>query len=370
MKDGVNRRQGLERIGGLDVPEQDEGEAIQPATLPGDEHLWELGFPAWHEVRGRLSVADLHKRQERCGIYVLGFEDGERYVGQAVDVVSRFNQHRKTHADISHLTFKQVPKARLDEVEQHHIHHLEAQGLRLRNITHMSVVTGERDLDLVVSPDEQEAWVRGDWEDLQDAAAQIRDDNLRQRYRRRFEQFMGLPQAREVLLLLGLYLHQTLPLPKRTALTFWSVSCLPYGGPPRTSMYCRVNLNMQEVLSMGVDEHGIWASFHLASSGYQQAFGEQWRERFTELGWEITDHQYKPGGHDQVQLFAGSFEDARTLLLDQGHADAMRLFNLRLMRKGPTYYSKFHSLDLADAALLEVESRVDELFGAADEDAS
>ncbi|QFP77459.1 GIY-YIG nuclease family protein [Deinococcus sp. AJ005] len=365
MTGELGRRQELERLDALGVPEQNEGERTQAApVLPGDEDLWALGFPAWQDVRGRLSVADLHARGKRCGIYVLGFENGERYVGQAVDVVSRFNQHRKTHADLSHLTFKPVSRAKLDEVERQHIHHLEAQGLGLRNIAHMSVVTGERDLDLLVSPDEQERWLGGDVADLQDAEEQVRDDDLRRRHHRSFERFMTLPQAHDVLLLLGLYLDQAVPFPRRTELTFWNVSCLPYGGPPRTSLYCRVSLNMQEVLALGVDEHGIWASFHLASSVYQQEFGAQWRARLTELGWETTDQQYKPGGHDQVQLVAGSFEDVRDLLLSPGHTDGMRLFNLRLMRKGPTYFSKFHSLDLAGAAMQEFVSRMDEIVAA------
>lgn len=367
MTDNKNQLRELERLDALGVPEHDDSETPQTLyALPGDEHVWALGFPAWQKVRGRLSVADLYPRSKRCGIYVLGFEDGERYVGQAVDVVARFNQHRKTHADLSHLTFKQVPKARLDEVERQHIHHLEAQGLRLRNIAHMSVVTGERNLDLVVTPNEQEQWLSGDVEGLQDASAQVQDDDLRRRHHRSFERFMTLPHAHDVLLLLGVYLDQTVPFPRRTELTFWNVSCLPYGGPPRTPLYCRVSLNMQEVLALGVDEHGIWASFHLASSVYQTELGEQWREHLTEHGWETTDHQYQPGGHDQVQLFADTFEDVREVLLNPVHVDGMRLFNLRLMRKGPTYYSKYHSLDLAEAALHELESRMDEVIAAAE----
>lgn len=71
MKGDV-RRQELEKLG---ILEQDEGEPVQASSdLPGDGSIWALGFPAWQEVRGRLSVADLHQRRERCGIYVLGFE--------------------------------------------------------------------------------------------------------------------------------------------------------------------------------------------------------------------------------------------------------------------------------------------------------
>ena len=43
------------------------------------------------------------------------------------------------------------------------------------------------------------------------------------------------------------------------------------------------------------------------------------------------------------------------------HAEAMCHFNLRLMRKGATYYGRYHSLDLVDAALRAFEERQMEL---------
>ncbi|WP_432559939.1 hypothetical protein [Granulicoccus sp. GXG6511] len=59
------------------------------ATFVGaDTRIEELGFPGWTDVSQRLSIADLFfKKSNRCGIYVLGFADGERYVGQSIDVV-------------------------------------------------------------------------------------------------------------------------------------------------------------------------------------------------------------------------------------------------------------------------------------------
>ena len=150
-------------------------------------------------MTGQTSVADLHPPKERCGIYVLGFANGERYVGQAVEVVRRFAQHRKTHDDITHMTFKRVNAADLDQVERHHIHTLEGQGLRLRNIVHMSVVQGERDLDLVVTPEEQEDWLTGDVANLQDTGRQVENQDLRRRYQRRFAEFHQQPQAEDAL---------------------------------------------------------------------------------------------------------------------------------------------------------------------------
>lgn len=345
-----------------DAPDEQNGAPLPAAGLPGDEHIWGLNFPAWREVRGRQSVADLFKPKERCGIYVLGFEDGERYVGQAVDVVARFNQHRKTHPDISHLTFKRVPKVDLDPVEQGHIRHLEAMSLRLRNIAHMSVVSGERDLDLVVTPEQQEQWLNQEATELPDEAAHVQDHDLRRRYRRRFERLLTLPHAQDALLVLGLYLETVVPFYRRTELSFWAVSCLPNTGAPEGStLLFRVNLNMQEVFSLFTTEAGLWGSFHLAASPYQAELGPDWMTQLNEMAWEASDHTYAPGGQDQFNLYGEGFQGLVDLLMDRTHSRAMRLLNLRLMRKGATYYGRYHSLDLVDAAIQVVTDRESEL---------
>ena len=327
----------------------------------GDEHIWALNFPEWQEVTGRLSIADLHKPRERCGIYVLGFANGERYVGQAVDVVRRFTQHVKTHRDITHITFRTVKKADLNEVERLAIHTLEAQGLHLRNIAHMSVVEGERDLDLVVTPEEQEQWLLGNLEGLQDAQQRVQDESLRRRYAKRFGAFMRRRNAQDALSLLGLYLQAALPFPKRTELSFWAASCLPSdkGRDAPDALLCRVSLNMQEVFSLWEDENGLYATFHLARTPFEENLGENWQGELTAAGWEWNEHQYGPGGHDQFQLVGQSFEDIRDMLLSPPFADAMRLLNLRLMRRGPTYYGRYHSLDLVEAALHSVDVRLE-----------
>lgn len=317
----------------------------------GDEHIWALGFPDWQEVVGRLSVADLHRQSQRCGIYVLGFANGERYVGRAVDVVRRFTQHRQTHDDITHLTFQRVKQADLNAVERQFIHALEARGMRLRNIERMSVVQGDRDLDLVVPPEEQEVWLTGDVSALQDDGARVQDEALRLRYRRRFERFMTLPHAQDALAVLGLYLQTVMPFPRRTELSFWSVSCLPdTGAPEGSTLLFRVNLNMQEVFSLFVEDSGLWASFHLAMSPLREELGEDWPQQIADLGWEMTNHAYAPGGQDQFNIFANGFADITGLLQSRLSSRAMALMNLRLMRKGPTYYSRYHCLDLVDAA--------------------
>lgn len=124
----------------------------------------------------------------------------------------------------------------------------------------MSVVKGERDLDLVVTRQEQKQWLERT-SAQEPTVRQTDDPDLRRRYRRRFEQFMKLPHAEESLFLLDAYIVSVIPFPRRTELSFWSVTCLPDNG--RYGLYARVNLNMQEVLTLQADEKGLWA--HLSS---------------------------------------------------------------------------------------------------------
>ncbi|WP_407538653.1 GIY-YIG nuclease family protein [Deinococcus radiomollis] len=332
-----------------------------PFSTAADTQIRALEFPEWTAVGGLRSIAHLYPPQERCGIYVLGFATGERYVGQAVDVTRRFAQHLKSHHDITHLTFRQVAKKNLNEVERHCIHTLEEHGLILRNLAHMSVVQGERDIDLLVSPEEQEIWLEGRGHELQDAEQNIQDDALRHRYHHRFEQFLALPHAQDALFLLGLYLQMVVPFPRRTELSFWVATCLPGGVTAGPTLYCRVSLNMQEVFSLQGDEQGLYASLHLAASPFVEELGNDWLNLLSEEGWEVADHQYRPGGHDQFNLWAPTFETIKALLLDASANQGMALMNMRLMRKGATYYGRSHCLDLVDAALQVFEARKNEL---------
>lgn len=69
------------------------------------------------------TVAPLFVEGERCGIYVLEFTDGERYVDQAKNVVNRYSQHchgsgqHEPLEDVIAIRFLPVPKSELDKVE-------------------------------------------------------------------------------------------------------------------------------------------------------------------------------------------------------------------------------------------------------------
>lgn len=294
-------------------------------------------------------------------------------MGQAKDVTRRYLNHRKTYADLTHLTFKSIPQEELDAEEQRCIHTLEAAGMLLRNFSHMSVVRGERPFDEVVTPNEQERWLQADQE-LVDDGPHVLDESLRRRQRHKFEQFMTLPHAQDALLLLGLYLVNTLPFPRRTEQDFWIVTCLPYGVAKNAgagTVYCRVTVNMQENMSIYGNEDGLDISFHTAISPLKEQMGDDWKEQLEEGQYEVTGHQYKVGGQDQTEFFAFGREHAEIVLTEAATLQAMAVLNLRLMRKGGSYQPGSHCPQLVDAAVTAVEeTRANSAVDSQDEEQS
>lgn len=64
------------------------------------------------------TLFDLAATAPRCGIYVLEFEDGARYVGQTVNIVNRYSQHRRKHGDIIAFSFAPCSQESLDDYER------------------------------------------------------------------------------------------------------------------------------------------------------------------------------------------------------------------------------------------------------------
>lgn len=306
------------------------------------------GFLQPHHVQGRASIADLFPSGKRCGLYILQFSDGEIYAGQALDVTRRYVQHRKVHCDIEKISFRRVAKKNLNEEERALIWRLEYEGYRLRNITFTSIPRGESDFDLIMPVEKQEQWLKEvSYVDL--SGSRVVNPELRRKYSRRFQRFTTMPFANEVINVLRQYVHAGIPVPLRSELSFWGCSCLPSYSYPDETVYSRINLRWQEVLTASEYKDEILFSFHLALSPLEEAFGESLSplmKKFPSL--EATDHFYEPGGQDQINLIIEGAESAELFMQQKEIVLAIRLFNLRLMKKGACTYSQYHCMDLAD----------------------
>ena len=115
-------------------------------------------------------ISRIYIPHNRRGIYVLEFSNGEFYVGQAKNVVTRFAQHRYgniNHVDpwtgVEKLWFMPVPAVMsLDSIEYQEIQGFRADGKRLRNRLGNVGHDQPFSLDLEIPVEDQQAWALGD----------------------------------------------------------------------------------------------------------------------------------------------------------------------------------------------------------------
>ena len=319
--------------------------------------LKEFGFPKAHLIANKKSIANIWKKQ-RCGIYVLGFSNGDYYIGQSVDVTKRFQQHRQTWGDIEKVSFKRVARKDLNQVEESLVKLFECNGHKLRNIVYTTpgkIPYGMSDFDLIMSPGDQERWLVNP-EFITPGGNRLTNDEQRMKYAQKYQRFQKMPYAEEITNVLREYVRNTIPPYQASEMLFWSCTCLlsKYGKDIVT--YSRINLNWQLVFEAYMYKGKPEFSIYVAKSPIEKDSKLKNMLHSVRLAWRgawPTKHQYKPGGQDQVNFSVFGCNDMLDLIHNPEMLKAMRLFNLRLMRRGPCISSQFHCFDLADKLVEE-----------------
>jgi hypothetical protein len=337
----ANRVPTVRQQDGLFLPQQ-------PGNSQIHQDLLELGFTVTHHVEGLGTILELFPKDHRCGIYVLHFRNGEYYAGQTKRVTSRYLHHCKRHDDIVLLSFKAVSEAQLDAEETAVIRALESKGYHLRNIEIVSVHSGISDFDQVLSPEMQQRWLADPT--VQDLGGErVTNDELRRKYARKFRLLAARQNFHSFLEVFELYVRQCVPAPRKSELSFWACSCLPYEG----NWLSRINIYKQEVFAALDDEADLMFAFQLARKPLEAAYGDglEWLQGI-ESDVFAYDHVYASGGQDQCRIESIGTGATLRLLRDPVFVGAIRLFNLRLMRKGPLNNNRrYHCFDLADCLL-------------------
>ncbi|MFT4155570.1 GIY-YIG nuclease family protein [Parafilimonas sp.] len=308
------------------------------------------------DVKGRLSISDLFpKSKKRCGIYLLNFSDNTFYIGQAIDAVKRFSQHRKNYDNIVRYWFIEVRKEDLNEVEERLIKNAEAEGLLIINKTFVSSIIGDTDLDLIISPTEQNNWLENDIEvsnDGYDLYATV-ETKHKIKYRQNFDKLKLVENYQQLKRILNLYIKKCLPAFKKTELSFWALSCMPstnIGTYPRC--FC-MNVNAMEVFVLGYERKTKKPfTFIILTSLFLDNNEELDRlfNNYKTLGAEQS--KYRAAGADQIRFHFSDLDELETMLLTEPKIiNSIKELNLRLMRKGGTIYSPFHCFDLAKDVL-------------------
>lgn len=352
------------------------------------------GFAPPLYVEGREAIANLFAKSKRCGIYVLHFADGMAYVGLSVDVARRYVEHRRNHRDIQQISFKTYKAADLPWAERHTREVLQSHGFPLRGVVGVVQLPGGAEFDLVMDPQDQDRWL-ADSTIVDMRGSRMVNPALRATYAGKFARLSTKPQFDQALEVLRRYVAIGIPKARAAEDSFWACSCLP-----KSNVYSRININWQEVLSVFEVDGELMFSFHFARSqlengdlfaeyfgrthhlipfgltmddeGFLPVFENITQEELDEL-LELVDFTvpealhgtladlfdaydrlmifgqgYAPGGEDQINFIVPGPDQALDLLHEDDVVRAIRQFNLRLMRMGPSPYKTSHCLDLAD----------------------
>lgn len=322
-----------------------------------NESLATLGFPELTPVSSLLSIAHLFgTSRNRCGVYFLAFCSELFYIGQSVDVVKRFAQHRRVHDDIVGFSFIPLPKSKLDNVERAMIFQVESLGFRITNAVHVTNITGDTDLDLIISPSEQEDWID---DPLTFNSAQTDSDLPRillpetqqARFFKHYSRFKKHPLNKRALSLLKQYIWHCIPMPRRTEYSFWSVSCMPSTNLTTWPRLLCVNAAVMELFVVGAEKQNaesLWSFVNVA----EDTLLEHWHslknltKAFPFV--RVIHSGYRDAGQHQVTLHTYDDAPMEQLLTDPGVCKAAATLSLRVMRKRATIYGKYHCVQLAN----------------------
>ncbi len=327
------------------------------STLSSPDCYALLGFPPAKPVFTLRTVAHLFSSSKsRCGIYLLEFPEKRFYIGQAIDVVRRFGQHRKNYDDILGFSFISVRRSSLDQVERNLIQMAEQLGLIILNTVHASNVIGETDLDMVLSPEEQSTWLScpAQFNKNDTATPIILPDVQLNRFAKQYHRFKENPLYLPASDLLKTYVQYCIPAPKRTEYSFWSVSCLPTTNINTWPRLLCVSAAVMELLVLGNHKgtpSTMWGLMTVASDVLMDTFktDKSLMKIFPSI--ELIKRQYRDAGQHQISLFAPDEQSITDILKHTVVQQAAASLVLRVMRKQATIYSRFHCKHLANNAM-------------------
>lgn len=318
-------------------------------------------FTRW-ETSELGSLAALAPEGHRCGVYVLEFNDGTRYVGQASDVVRRYATHRRAHLragrSIQAVEFAEVAPADLNRVERFMIAHEEQLG-PISNNRHTSQFNGPSLLDPIITVDEQLAWLNGPSDDKGiDLETARRDDPVqRAKGQQRYQQLLSHPLGELACEILRDFVSATVPHPRQTERQFWAMSAMPFGGARMATLSVgNMELLFLYVEPGPVEEFGQTFAFgglinvaasQVAPDVLAGALDNDWAYRDDGNGYESAGADW-----GAFRFFIDADRDGYDELLSwPGVADGARTLALRQMRKGTTLQGRWHNYPLADVLL-------------------
>lgn len=224
------------------------------------------------------------------GLYRLGFSNGESYVGQAVNVVRRFADHKRTYNDIVQFEFFPVSIDKLTTLEKALIHTTELKG-PVRNKKDAHQPLGNKTIEVEVAIGET---VLLPWE----RKKRIRPgDATISRERRKFFKLATHERYSDIREIAGWYLYNLIPDPFNTQKHLWVSTCLPSTNrSPEHQRLAVINTGALETLCIietVVDEkEGPFIDLFINTAIPDQDIGQLQSKDFT---WSVDIQDYKYG---------------------------------------------------------------------------
>lgn len=318
-----------------------------------EDVLGKFGYVDAQDVTSRTSVADVFSTKSRCGVYVLKFHNGEFYAGKTKDIARRYGQHRNTHNDISLLYFRSMLESDISSFERELIWELERRDFRLRNIEFTSMPKGESDFDDIMDLELQKKFST-DPSFCFFGNDRNNDEIIRSKNDRRVSRLMHYNVYPDASGMLKSYLLNCVPALLTSEMSFWSATCMPDYAQTNGGVFIRVNAFWQEVFNIYSFDESLYCSIFMCRAPIVKKFGSglvganRFRRAFDDV--QIGERRYAPGGQDQISIIASKASLAQ-LLSDSVILLAVRVFNMRLMKKGPNNFARSHCYAMIDQIL-------------------
>lgn len=243
---------------------------VLPSATTAEERLESVRAAA--EALGFLSplsveyVRELRRLPVKAGVYVLGFVNGDYYVGQSTQLRGRVMDHDRKHPDIAWVCFSYIRrttslKDNLREAEANAISAMHArlhpQGIPTRGVDRVPWTPKRTPLNALITAEEQLAW-------LEDPAANLGFRPRPSRHSdapsiaKRFEHLASLTEWPEIRAFLYEYARRVIPKPRATEIRYWMTSCFP-----AEELAVRLNVGWQTAVDVFIDEDGAAVHFYM-----------------------------------------------------------------------------------------------------------
>jgi hypothetical protein len=342
-----------------------------PSAITADERLEHvreaaeaLGFAAPVAVE---YVRAVRRLPVKAGIYVLGYANGEYYVGRSTHLRSRVMTHSVKHADIVWVCFSYMRRSAslkdaLQEAEANAISamhkRLHPQGISTRAVDRVPWTPRPTPLNTLITAEEQLAWLGDQATELEDGPRPPRHNDV-PLIAERFEHLASLPEWPAVQGVLAQYAHRVIPRPRATEVRYWMASCFPNDGPA-----VRLNVGWQTTVDVFIDEDGAAVHFYMPTGLIAAHLGIDHDHSYPELpeelrvpldgGGSLRVRQEAigtvKGGAKQAWLIM-TVPEALRFIESTSPRMMLRQFCLGLMKQGQVPSPFSHCAAIADAML-------------------